>query len=170
MRIGSKPVSSRPIRFESGRVLVSQRGVFGCSSRMMGNLQVRFLEGWASAMASGHSTTGFFGSRTAGRVVPNRSFGQSIGARRRKWLRAARESRLRQDMACLGPYRHKKGRVPLRDDMRCTSPYHQKNERVPSPAFGTSGWTRPASTLALICMPLQSSISLLDTCPEVMRA
>jgi len=26
-------------------------GAFGCSSRMMGNLQVRFLEGWAPAMA-----------------------------------------------------------------------------------------------------------------------
>src|SRR6266446_6668071 len=27
-----------------------------CSSRMTGNLQVRFLEGWAPAMAPGHST------------------------------------------------------------------------------------------------------------------
>jgi len=44
------------IRFESGRVLVFQGGVFGCSSRMTGNLQVRFLEGWAPAMALGHST------------------------------------------------------------------------------------------------------------------
>ncbi len=33
-----------------------QGGVFGCSSRMTGNLQVRFLEGWAPAMAPGHST------------------------------------------------------------------------------------------------------------------
>src|SRR6266566_1504374 len=46
------------IRFESGRVLVFQGGVFGCSSRMTGNLQVRFLEGWAPAMAPGHSTCG----------------------------------------------------------------------------------------------------------------
>ena len=44
------------IRFESGRVLVFQGGVFGCSSRMRGNLQVRFLEGWAPAMAPGYST------------------------------------------------------------------------------------------------------------------
>src|SRR5260370_33454864 len=44
------------LRFESGRVLVFQGGVFGCSSRMTGNLQVRFLEGWAPAMAPGHST------------------------------------------------------------------------------------------------------------------
>jgi hypothetical protein len=32
------------IRFESGCVLAFQGGVFGCSSRMTGNLQVRFLE------------------------------------------------------------------------------------------------------------------------------
>ena len=45
------------VRFEAGRVLVFQGGgVFGCSSRMRGNLQVRFLEGWASAMAPGYST------------------------------------------------------------------------------------------------------------------
>ena len=43
------------IRFASGRVLVFQGGVFGCSSRMNGKPQVRFLEGWAPAMAPGHS-------------------------------------------------------------------------------------------------------------------
>src|ERR1039457_6041584 len=47
------------IRFESGRVLVFQVGVLGCSSRMTGNLQVRFLEGWAPAMVPGYSTCGF---------------------------------------------------------------------------------------------------------------
>jgi hypothetical protein len=45
------------LRFESGRVLVLQGSVFGRSSRMTGNLQVRFLESWAPAMAPGHSTT-----------------------------------------------------------------------------------------------------------------
>ncbi len=44
------------IRFESGRVFVFQGGVFGCSSRMTGNLQVRFLESRAPAMAPGYST------------------------------------------------------------------------------------------------------------------
>jgi hypothetical protein len=34
-----------------------------------------------------------------------------LSTRAEKWLRAGRETR-------------------LRDDMRCTSPYHQKNERV----------------------------------------
>ena len=58
VRIGSKPVSSRSASFESGRVLVFQGGVFGCSSRMTGNLQVRFLEGWAPAMVPGYSTCG----------------------------------------------------------------------------------------------------------------
>ena len=42
------------LRFESGRVLVFAGGVFGCSSRMNGNLQVRFLGGWAPAMAPGY--------------------------------------------------------------------------------------------------------------------
>src|ERR1700693_2349070 len=61
VRIGSKPVSSRSyLVFESGRVLVFQVGVLGCSSRMTGNLQVRFLEGWAPAMVPGYSTTGFW--------------------------------------------------------------------------------------------------------------
>src|ERR1017187_3362338 len=44
------------LRFELGRVLVFHGGVFECSSRMTGNLHVRFLEGWASAMAPGYST------------------------------------------------------------------------------------------------------------------
>jgi hypothetical protein len=56
VRIGSQSVSSRSYSFESGRVLVFQGGVIERSSRMRGNLQVRFLEGWASAMAPGHST------------------------------------------------------------------------------------------------------------------
>ncbi len=38
------------IRFAPGRVLVFHGGVSECSSRMTGNLQVRFLEGWAPAM------------------------------------------------------------------------------------------------------------------------
>ena len=41
-------IRPRP-RFSGGRF-------FGCSIRMMGNLQVRFLEGWAPAMAPSHST------------------------------------------------------------------------------------------------------------------
>jgi hypothetical protein len=45
-------------RGDSGRVLVFQGRVFACSSRMTGNLQVRFLEGWAPAMAPGYSTLG----------------------------------------------------------------------------------------------------------------
>ena len=56
VRIGSQSVSSRSYSFESGRVLVFQGGVIERSSRMRGNLQVRFLEGWASAMAPGYST------------------------------------------------------------------------------------------------------------------
>src|ERR1017187_8774631 len=44
------------IRFAPGRVLVFHGGVFECSNRMTGNLHVRFLEGWASAMAPGYST------------------------------------------------------------------------------------------------------------------
>src|ERR1019366_10674957 len=53
------------LRFELGRVLVFHVGVFECSSRMTGNLHVRFLEGWASAMAPGYSTK--FGPLTARR-------------------------------------------------------------------------------------------------------
>ena len=40
---------------EYSRVLVFQGGVIECSSRMTGNCQVRFLEGWAPAMAPGYS-------------------------------------------------------------------------------------------------------------------
>src|SRR5260370_40057858 len=57
------------LRFESGRVLVFQGGVFGCSSRMRGNLQVRFLEGWAPAMAPGYSTTWVPGPTSPMRVL-----------------------------------------------------------------------------------------------------
>jgi hypothetical protein len=56
VRIGSKSVSSRSYLFLNQAASSFFRGgVFGCSSRMTGNLQVRFLEGWAPAMASGHS-------------------------------------------------------------------------------------------------------------------
>src|ERR1700676_5282980 len=45
------------IRFESGRVLVVHGGVFECSSRMNGKPSSPVLrEGWAPAMAPGHST------------------------------------------------------------------------------------------------------------------
>ncbi len=47
MRIGSKSVSSRSdsVRFESGRVLVVQGGVFGCLSRMNGKPSRPVLRG-----------------------------------------------------------------------------------------------------------------------------
>ena len=41
---------------EYSRVLVFQGGVIECSSRMTGNCQVRFLEGWPPAMGAGYST------------------------------------------------------------------------------------------------------------------
>ena len=40
---------------EYSRVLVFQGGVIECSSRMTGNCQVRFLEGWPPAMGAGYS-------------------------------------------------------------------------------------------------------------------
>ena len=74
VRIGSKPVSSR-----SGSFWIRPRprfsgGVFECSSRMTGNLQVRFLEGWAPAMAPGHSTYSFWASGSLGHIpiIPRR--------------------------------------------------------------------------------------------------
>jgi len=40
---------------EYSRVLVFQGGVIECSSRMTGNCQVRFLEGWPPVMGAGYS-------------------------------------------------------------------------------------------------------------------
>src|SRR5439155_17820372 len=40
---------------EYSRVHVFQGGVIECSSRMTGNCQVRFLEGWPPAMGAGYS-------------------------------------------------------------------------------------------------------------------
>jgi hypothetical protein len=40
---------------EYSRVLVFQGGVIERSSRMTGNCQVRFLEGWPPAMGAGYS-------------------------------------------------------------------------------------------------------------------
>lgn len=57
VRIGRRSVSSRFYSFvvESDCVLVFQEGVLECSSRMKGNFQVRFLEGWPPAMGAGYS-------------------------------------------------------------------------------------------------------------------
>jgi hypothetical protein len=57
VRVGRRSVSSRLYSsvVEYGRVLVFQGGVIECSSRMTGNCQVRFLEGWPPAMGAGYS-------------------------------------------------------------------------------------------------------------------
>src|SRR5260370_621058 len=59
VRVGRRSVSSRLYSsvVEYGRVLVFHGGVIECSSRMKGNFQVRFLEGWPPAMGAGYSAT-----------------------------------------------------------------------------------------------------------------
>jgi hypothetical protein len=57
VQIGRKPISSRSHLFLNQTASsFFWGGVSECSSRMTGNLHVRFLEGWAPAMAPGHST------------------------------------------------------------------------------------------------------------------
>jgi hypothetical protein len=57
VRVGRRSVSSRLYSsvVEYSRVLVFHGGVLECSSRMKGNFQVRFLEGWPPAMGAGYS-------------------------------------------------------------------------------------------------------------------
>jgi len=58
VRVGGKPVSSRSYSYlTEAASSFFHGGVIECSSRMRGNFQVRFLEGWAAARPPGHSTT-----------------------------------------------------------------------------------------------------------------
>jgi hypothetical protein len=67
VRVGRRSVSSRLYSsvVEYSRVLVFHGGVLECSSRMKGNFQVRFLEGWPPAMGAGYSARGEFASHRA---------------------------------------------------------------------------------------------------------
>ena len=71
VRVGRRSVSSRLYSsvVEYSRVLVFHGGVLECSSRMKGNFQVRFLEGWPPAMGAGYSAVRSSGSRNS----PDRS-------------------------------------------------------------------------------------------------
>ena len=65
VRVGRRSVSSRLYSsvVEYSRVLVFHGGVLECSSRMKGNFQVRFLEGWPPAMGAGYSAVCNHGGR-----------------------------------------------------------------------------------------------------------
>src|SRR5215831_19673401 len=63
VRVGGKPVSSRSYSYlNEAASSFFHGGVIECSSRMRGNFQVRFLEGWAAARPPGHSTVGNLGT------------------------------------------------------------------------------------------------------------
>jgi hypothetical protein len=66
---------------EYSRVLVFQGGVIECSSRMTGNCQVRFLEGWPPAMGAGYSATMAGRQQLVRERSDNESCNRKVGTR-----------------------------------------------------------------------------------------